>query len=229
MKIQQLDTDIPANIDRFLSLIKANENLLESDHFLNNYIKKYNSWKVNKDFNNVPQEVLNLASISANVFLFRNDWSNQNIKDWMINKIRNVDQSKGILFEFRSAVHYRMSHKKVNWIANNLGRIEPDIRIETDSGHIVYTECTRKLENNRRVESERVLISDILRTVKKKMRQRQVMTRPLHLTIYIPEVYKWSYDSLNTELGRRIHKRFYLQAYSIITAEIGRASCRERV
>ena len=143
MHLIEKDNDIPKFISIFLKLIQVPDSPLEEQHFLIPFIGIYESWDKRVNLRTVPTEILQLATISKNVLLFKNDWADPAVKKWMISRIRKSDQSKGILFEFRAATHYKREHKNVNWIANNSGREEPDIRVETRSGHIVYVECTR--------------------------------------------------------------------------------------
>lgn len=217
MRLTQLDTDIPENVERFLSLIGARREPLSGSHFLSPLIDQYDVWSPSPDYGQLPVPVLQLGSIASNVLLFKNDWQHPAAKAWMVNRIRHPDQSKGILFEFRAATHYLFKHRNTRWMPNCNGRSELDIRIETSTGEVVYAECTRKQESKRRFSESNRLIHDVLLTLHKKAKQRSSFPRPLHLVIHVPEEHDWRDDSLNRELGRRLHGRFARGIYNAIS------------
>ena len=70
MKLQQLDRDIPKIVNRFFSLLNLDNEPLEERHFLVPLILTYRKWSVEPNFKDIPQEVLQIGSISNNVFLF---------------------------------------------------------------------------------------------------------------------------------------------------------------
>lgn len=218
MRHQVSDKDIPGIIEKFVTLIQAVNNPLSADHFLTPLFDQYHKWNGQFTLGNIPPEILTLAGIAASVFAFKNDWHRPEVKGWMINRIRNNDQVRGILFEFRAAVHYLRFHKEVQWLPCRDGKESPDIRVVTESGAVIYTECTRKQENSKRaVDSER-LIQDVRRTLHGKMKQRRDFAFPLHLVIYIPEEHPWESHEFNTRLGNAIHRRFENKIYEAISA-----------
>jgi hypothetical protein len=197
-------TDIPDYVEQLKSLMGVCLVPQNEHHPLYGSLEAYERWLSRLLVNTVPPppNVIQLASDAYSVVAFRDDWSSDpRVLRYLRSKLNSPDHVEGILFEFRSALHFKSLNGRAQWLPNLNSPGELDIRVQGPGDSRVLVECTRRNRNNHRANDLRLLTKHVCSSLRNKLKSisdRGSVTDPVVIAVLIPESIRWS-DIQKTE------------------------------
>lgn len=164
-------------------------------------------------------EVVDLMSMAHNVFAFEKNWNKDSgSRDVFLKRLGDTREVRGLLFELRIGVHYLAANYNVDIIIcpekQGFSKVPPpDLIIRYDENLKVYVECIRRAPKKARWENIEALIDDLIAALDDKRKSSVDWEKPRIVAIHIPEEINWQADSLRTELGKRVTRRFERKEY----------------
>ncbi len=204
---------------RFLRHIMGDRSQrLHSTHYLSPMFQAYDSWSIGGKPNPVPNEVIILATYAQALRSFRSDFSDHRIQQVVSKRLCAENHVLGLLFEFRSCIHFDKHHRVVRWLPNVGQLSESDLRVHHFNGSIFYVECTSREPKPHRVGCNRVIMADVLNALRKKSRTNPNLNHPRVVSVFFLENLDFKDDELRQELGLKLQSRWASPRYGSVSA-----------
>lgn len=212
--------DAPIAINYLKHLLGEEYNSLPSDHELLPLFKAYESWESDGRKREIPDSVIQLATYGEALRYYRGDYHQRKDKNKVVNRLASKDEVRGLLFEFRSAIHFDGLHKSVQYSPNVGSQSEADLRVSRHDGKTFYVECTARKPKRIRLKKIEIVANDAKNALRNKAKQTRDLNFPRIVAVFIPEEVDLTEPKLREELDRDLKNRFEndKDLYSMVSA-----------
>jgi len=217
------DYQIPALVEWFEQFTGIDCSKLEKDHPLHAHHAKYREWALQRfqrqpsEFDGMSGQVVELASFIKGVQLFQDQIVGRVKRDF-IGDLSDKATCHGVFFEIKVLVNfYIVGYEHISYRDNEVQGKNPDIRFVTPELRRVYVECTGKRAKRERTTDDKLLMEDLLRSLKDKATEYKDLRVPLIYAVHVPEILNFEKDDFRSKLGEKLVRAFQDPCFSNVS------------